>query len=124
MTIRWVGILLLLLLWPGEGLAVASPLESVTSFNVNIEYRNAQSAWITQVMNLPVSIADASAPAGYLGWGAPGNGKGAAMIAGPGTYRISPQVANPQRTLWSQPIEFSVTTPNKAIQKAPKAFGP
>ena len=29
MTLRWVGIILLLLIWPGNGLPAASPLEVV-----------------------------------------------------------------------------------------------
>jgi hypothetical protein len=45
------------------------------------------------------------------------------MIAGPGTYRISAQVSAPRQTLWSLPVQFVVTSPSKAIQKAPKAFG-
>ncbi len=55
---------------------------------------------------------------------APGNGTGAAMIAWPGTYRVSAQVAYPRQTGWSTPVEFVVTAPNKAIQKAPDMFGP
>ena len=46
------------------------------------------------------------------------------MIAGPGTYRVSAQVKLPRPTRWSQPAEFVVTAPSKAIQKAPKMFGP
>lgn len=96
---------------------------SVTSFNVRIESRNAQGVW-TVLTTLPVTMVEATSPSGYLGWGAPGNGKGAAMIALPGTYRVSAQVAYPKPTGWSSPVEFVVTTPNKAIQKAPKMFGP
>jgi hypothetical protein len=92
------------------------------SYLVRLERKNAQGLW-TLVTNLPVSAAEASSPSGYLGWGAPGSGRGAAMIAGPGTYRVSAQVSSPRATGWSQPMEFAVTTPNKAIQKAPKMFG-
>ena len=101
---------------PPQGIAV-------TSYLVRIETRNAQGVW-TFVTNLPIGAAEASLPSGYLGWGAPGNGKGAAMIAGPGTYRLSAQVSSPRQTVWSQPVEFVVTAPNKAIQRAPKMFGP
>jgi hypothetical protein len=75
--------------------------------------------------NLPVSLGEATSPAVYTGWGAPGNGKGPAMVAGPGTYRISAQVALPQPTAWSQPVEFVVSAPpsKTQAQRAPKAFG-
>jgi hypothetical protein len=94
-----------------------------TGYLVRLESRNAQGLW-TLMTNLPVSAAEASSPSGYLGWGAPGNGRGAAMIAGPGTYRVSAQVSSPRLSEWSQSVEFVVTAPNKAIQKAPKMFGP
>lgn len=95
---------------------------AATSFLVKIEVRNAQGAWITKVTNLAVSIAEASSPTGYLGWGAPGNGKGEAMISGVGHYRISAQVVYPKPTVWSQPVNFDVTDPKKAIQRGPKLF--
>ncbi len=98
------------------------PGVAAASYAVKLENRNSQGIW-TLVTNLPISAAQASSPSGYLEWGAPGNGKGAAMIAGPGTYRISAQVTAPRQTGWSQPVEFTVTIPNKAIQKAPKMFG-
>jgi hypothetical protein len=101
---------------PPQGIAA-------TGYLVRLESRNAQGAW-TLVTNLPVGAADASSPSGYLGWGAPGPGRGAAMIAGPGTYRVSAQVSVPRPTTWSLPVEFVVTSPKKAIQKAPKMFGP
>lgn len=94
-----------------------------TSYLVRIEIRNAQGAW-TVVTQIPVGAAEASSPSGYLGWGAPGNGKGAAMIAGSGTYRVSAQVATPQQTRWGEPVQFVVTSPNQAIRKGPKAIGP
>ena len=96
---------------------------AVTSYLVRIESRNLQGVW-TLVTSFPVGAAEASSLAGFLGWGAPGPGRGQAMIAGPGTYRVSAQVSAPQQTAWSIPVEFVVTTPNKAIQKAPKMFGP
>ena len=46
------------------------------------------------------------------------------MVSLSGTYRISAQVSLPRPTGWSVPVEFVVTAPNKAIQKAPKMFGP
>lgn len=101
---------------PPQGIAAAA-------YVVRLESKNAQGVW-TPVTNLPMSATEASSPSGYLGWGAPGNGRGAAMIAGPGSYRISAQVSSPRPTGWSQSVEFVVTTPNKAIQKAPKMFGP
>ena len=94
----------------------------VTGYLVRIERRNAQGVW-TLVTNLPVSAAEASSPAGYLGWGAPGPGRGAPMIAGPGAYRVSAQVSAPRPTAWSLPVEFVVTAPKQAIQKGPKLFG-
>jgi len=96
---------------------------TVTAYLVRIERKDAQGNWVL-VTNLPINIADASSASGYLGWGASGNGKGAPMIAGPGTYRISAQVSAPRPTGWSESVEFVVTAPSKTIQKAPKAFGP
>jgi hypothetical protein len=95
---------------------------AAAAYFVRLERRNAQGLW-TLITNLPVSAAEASSQSGYLGWGAPGSGRGAAMIAGPGTYRVSAQISSPQPTGWSQPVEFVVTAPNKAIQKAPTMFG-
>jgi hypothetical protein len=95
---------------------------TVTSFMVKLERRDSQGKWGI-VTNLPVSSGEATSPAGYTGWGAPGNGKGPAMVAGPGTYRISAQVSLPRPTGWSQPVEFVVTAPSKAIRKVPKMFG-
>ena len=92
-------------------------------YMVRLESRNAQGAWLP-VTSLPVGAAQASSPSGYLEWGAAGNGRGAAMIAGPGTYRVSAQVTAPYQTAWSLPVQFVVTAPNKAIQKTPKTFGP
>ncbi|MDF0644439.1 MAG: hypothetical protein P0111_10435 [Nitrospira sp.] len=92
------------------------------SYLVSLERKNAQGLW-TLVTNLPVGAAEASSPSGYLGWGAAGSGRGPAMIAGPGTYRVSAQVSSPRQTEWSPPMEFVVTDPNKAIRKAPKMFG-
>lgn len=96
---------------------------AVTGYLVKLESRNAQGQW-TLMTNLPVSAAEASLPSGYLGWGAPGNGRGANLTAGPGTYRVSAQVSAPTPTTRSLQVEFVVTAPKKAIQKAPKMFGP
>ncbi len=102
---------------PPQGMAAAS-------FMVKLERRDNQGNWGI-VTNLPVSVAEATSQAGYIGWGAPGNGRDPSrMVSLPGTYRISAQVAYPRQTGWSPPIEFVVTTPNKASQKAPKMFGP
>lgn len=100
------------------------PGMTATGFIVRLERRDGQGNW-GLVTNLPVSAAEAGAPSGYLGWGTPGNGRDPSrMVSLPGTYRISAQVSLPRPTGWSMPIEFIVTTPNKAIQRAPKAFGP
>ena len=102
---------------PPQGMAAAS-------FMVKLERRDNQGNWGI-VTNLPVSVAEATSQAGNIGWGAPGNGRDPSrMVSLPGTYRISAQVAYPRQTGWSPPIEFVVTTPNKASQKAPKMFGP
>ncbi len=96
----------------------------VTGFMVKLERRDGLGNW-GLVTNLPVSAAEAASPTGYLGWGTPGNGRDPSrMVSLPGTYRISAQVSLPRPTGWSVPIEFVVTAPNKAIQKAPKMFGP
>jgi len=101
---------------PPQGIAAAS-------FMVKLERRDSQRNWGI-VTNLPVSLAEATSPAGYTGWGAPGNGRDPSrMVSVPGTYRISAQVASPRQTGWSPPVEFVVTAPNKAIQKTPKMFG-
>ncbi|MGC3974846.1 MAG: hypothetical protein QM771_10745 [Nitrospira sp.] len=102
---------------PPQGLAV-------TAYLVRLERKNSQGVW-TLVTNLPVSAAEATSPAGYTGWGAPGNGRDPSrMVSLPGTYRMSAQVSSPRPTGWSQPVEFLVTAPNNAVQKAPKMFGP
>jgi hypothetical protein len=101
-------------LLPPQGTAAAS-------FLVKLERRDPQGNWAI-VTNLPLGVAEATSPTGYTGWGAPGNGKAPAMIAGPGTYRVSAQVSTPHQTRWSQPVEFVVTAPHKAIQKGPKLF--
>lgn len=95
---------------------------AATSYLVRIESRSPQGAWML-VTTIPVASAEASSPFGFQGWGAPGPGRGQAMIAGPGTYRVSAQVSAPRPTAWSQPVEFVVTSPQKAIQKAPRMFG-
>jgi hypothetical protein len=102
---------------------LAPPGMTAVSFMVKLERRDSQGNWGV-VTTLPVSAAEATSPAGYTGWGTPGNGRDPSrMVSLPGGYRISAQVFSPRQTGWSQPVEFSVTTPNKAIQRAPKAFG-
>jgi hypothetical protein len=95
----------------------------VTGFMVKLERRDSQGNWVA-FNNIPVSVADATSPTGYTGWGAPASGKGPAMIAGRGAYRVSAQVLSPKPTRWSVPVEFSVTAINKAIQPGPKMFNP
>lgn len=99
------------------------PGMQVTGFMVRLERRDGQGNWAV-FTNLPVNVAEATSPTGYTGWGAPGNGKGPAMIAGRGAYRISAQVLSPKPTRWSAPVEFTVIAMNKAIQPGPKAFSP
>jgi len=95
----------------------------VTGFMVKLERRDGQGNW-TVFNNIPISVAEATSPTGYTGWGAPGNGKGPAMIAGRGAYRVSAQVLSPTPTRWSAPVEFTVTALSKTIQPGPKAFSP
>ena len=97
------------------------PGMQVMSFMVKLERRDGQGNWVV-VTHFPISIAEATSPTDYTGWGAPGNGKGPTMMAGRGTYRISAQVGSPRQTRWSAPVQFVVTTPTKAIQKGPKLF--
>ena len=99
------------------------PGMQVTGFLVKLERRDGQGNW-TLLTNIPVNAAEATSPTGYTGWGAPGNGKGPAMIAGRGRYRLSAQVLSPTPTRWSAPVEFTVTAMSKAIQPGPKAFTP
>ena len=97
---------------------------TATGFIVKLERRDGLGNW-GLVTNLPISAAEAGSPTGYLGWGTPGNGRDPSrMVSLSGTYRISAQVSLPRPTGWSVPVEFVVTAPNKAIQKAPKMFGP
>lgn len=103
-------------LFPPQGM-------QVTRFLVKLERRDSQGNWVV-LTHLPISIAEATSPPGYTGWGGPGNGKGPAMIAGRGTYRISAQVASPRQTRWSTPVPFTVTSAQKAIQPGPKMFNP
>lgn len=95
---------------------------ATTSLLVKLERLNPQGQWAI-VTHLPLSIAEATSPSGYTGWGAGGNGRSGQMVATPGTYRVSAQVSYPKKTVWSLPVQFVVITPNKAIQKGPKLFG-
>ena len=95
----------------------------VTGFMVKLERRDGQGNWAL-FNNIPVNAAEATSPTGYIGWGAPGNGKGPAMIAARGSYRVSAQALSPTPTRWSAPVEFTVTALSKAIQPGPKAFSP
>jgi hypothetical protein len=102
---------------------LAPPGMTAVSFMVKLERTDSQGNW-GLVTTLPVSAVDATSLAGYTGWGTSGNGRDPSRMASlPGGYRISAQVFSPRQTGWSQPIEFIVTAPNKAIQRAPKAFG-
>ncbi len=94
----------------------------VTSFMVKLERRDSQGNWVL-FNHLPITVADATSPTGYTGWGAPG-GKVPAMIASPGTYRISAQVYSPRQTRWSVPVPFTVTSVKRAIQPGPKVITP
>lgn len=97
---------------------------AVTLYTVKIERKNPGGTWAL-VTALPIGLAQASSPSGYLGWGAGGqDGRSLSLMASPGTYRITAQVSAPQQTGWSLPAEFVVMSTNKAIQRAPKAFGP
>ena len=97
---------------------------TVTLYTVKIERKNPGGTWAL-VTALPIGLAQASSPSGYLGWGAGGpDGRSLSLMASPGTYRITAQVSAPQQTGWSQPAEFVVMNTNKAIQRAPKTFGP
>lgn len=102
---------------------LSPPGMQVTGFLVKLERRDGQGNWAL-VNNIPINAAEATSPTGYTGWGAPGNGKGPAMIAGRGRYRLSAQVLSPTPTRWSAPVEFTVTAMSKAIQPGPKAFTP
>lgn len=97
---------------------------TVTLYTVKIERKTPANTWAL-VTTLPIGLAQASSPSGYLGWGAGGpDGRSLPLMASPGTYRITAQVSAPQQTGWSQPAEFLVANTNKAIQKTPKMFGP
>lgn len=126
MNIRWSLFLLALLWWPAGVYAeeygkyafpnVCRPESLVGQFSAtNSSYKFSGSCLLNKFSYR--WTAEGS-------WGAPGNGRGAAMIAGPGTYRLSAQVSLPRPTAWSNWVEFVVTPPKKAIRKAPKAFGP
>jgi hypothetical protein len=100
-----------------------NPVNNNRLYMVRLERKDAAGNWLPHT-TLPVGSVYAESPTGYLGWGSGGsNGKSEAFMALPGTYRISAQVSAPQSTRWSESIEFVVTSPNKAVQKAPKMFG-
>lgn len=97
---------------------------TVTLYTVKIERKNPGGSW-APVTTLPIGLAQASSPSGYLGWGAGGpDGRSLSLMASPGMYRITAQVSAPQQTGWSQGVEFMVMAPNNTIQRTPKAFGP
>jgi hypothetical protein len=102
-------------LFPPQGM-------QVSGFMVKLERRDGNGNWVV-VTTLPIGIGEATSPTGYTGWGAPGNGRDPSrMVSLPGSYRISAQVSSPRQTLWSAPVPFAVTSPQKTIQKAPKMF--
>lgn len=97
---------------------------TVTLYTVKIERKNPGGSW-APVTTLPIGLAQASSPSGYLGWGAGGpDGRSLSLMASPGTYRMTAQVSAPQQTGWSQGVEFVVMAPNNTIQRIPKSFGP
>ena len=97
---------------------------TVTLYTVKIERKNPGGSW-APVTTLPIGLAQASSPSGYLGWGGGGpDGRSLSLMASPGIYRITAQVSAPQQTGWSQGVEFVVMAPNTTIQRMPKAFGP
>lgn len=96
---------------------------SVTFYLVRLERRDAQGNWVYYGAHT-VSAADARSTSGYTGFGAGGPPVGNAT---PGVWRLSAQVSLPQRSGWSNWVEFvvmaPVSVPNSRVQKGPKMFG-
>ncbi len=99
---------------------------TVTMYMVKIERKDSQGIWTSPTNIIPIGLAEASSPSGYLGWGTGGSGgRSQAFMALPGTYRVSAQVSSPREGVWGPPVEFTVTAPpsKSQAQKAPKMFG-
>lgn len=100
------------------------PVNTGRLYMVRIERRAPDGTW-TPHATLPVGASQAESATGYTGFGA---GAPPTFLSVPGAWRLSAQVSSPTQTRWSEWVEFivmaPVTTPNKAIQRAPKMFGP
>jgi len=98
------------------------PLNSNRMYMVRLERKDAAGNWVAHT-TLPVGALQAESATGYTDFGA---GVPPGGLTVPGAWRLSAQLTAPQQTGWSDWIQFIVMAPvtNKAIQKAPKAFGP
>lgn len=100
------------------------PVDTGRLYMVRIERKDAAGTW-TPHASLPVGALQAESATGYTGFGA---GAPPTFLSAPGAWRLSAQMSSPTQTRWSEWVEFvvmaPVTTPNKAIQRAPNMFGP
>jgi hypothetical protein len=94
---------------------------SVTGYMVRLERKDSNGNWAPHT-TIPVGAAQAESVTGYTGFGA---GAPPAFLSGPGAWRMSAQVTAPQRSGWSNWVEFVVMAPvtNKALQAPTKGFG-
>ena len=99
------------------------PVNTGRLYMVRVERRASDGAWVPHA-TFPVGALQAESATGYTGFGA---GAPPGGLTSPGSWRVSAQISSPTQTGWSDWVEFvvmpPVTTPNKAIQKAPKMFG-
>ncbi|BFU96691.1 MAG: exported protein of unknown function [Nitrospira sp.] len=96
------------------------PVNTNRMYTVRLERKDPSGNWVAHT-TLPVGAVPAESPTGYTGFGS-GTPPGGATS--PGAWRLSAQMSSPTATGWSDWVEFVVTAPKKAIQKAPKMFGP
>lgn len=113
---------------PPQGLVTevgldGKPLDTGRLYMVRVERRAPDGAWVPHA-TFPVGALQAESATGYTNFGA---GAPPTFLSSPGAWRLSAQISSPTQTRWSEWVEFvvmpPVTTPNKAIQKAPKIFG-
>ena len=99
------------------------PLNTGRLYMVRLQRKDAAGNWVPHA-TFPVGAPQAESATGYTGFGA---GAPPTFLSAPGAWRLSAQMSSPTQTGWSDWVEFvvmpPVTTPNKAIQRAPKMFG-
>lgn len=114
---------------PPQGLVTevgldGKPVDTGRLYMMRLQRKDAAGNWVPHA-TFPVGAPQAESATGYTGFGA---GAPPTFLSSPGAWRLSAQISSPTQTRWSEWVEFvvmpPVTTPNKAIQRAPKMFGP